>query len=71
MNRALRVRIVQEYGTQSDFCMATGEDEALVSRVIRGRRSLSSERKKEWARVLDCRIEDLFEDGDGVNGKEK
>ncbi|UCF83759.1 MAG: XRE family transcriptional regulator [Desulfobacteraceae bacterium] len=65
MNRTLKLAIIREFGTQADFSMAIREDESIVSRVIRGRRSLSSEKKKEWAKVLKSKPQELF----GTEGK--
>lgn len=60
MNRALRLRILERFDCQGDFALAAGEAEATVSRVIRGRYSLPTERKTKWAEVLQCQVEDLF-----------
>ena len=57
MNRRLKAKIVERFGTQADFAQALGVDEALVSRVVRGRRSLSTENKKLWMRKLNCNLE--------------
>jgi hypothetical protein len=45
MNRRLKGKIVEKFGTQWDLAMAIGTHEALVSRVIRGRRTLA-----RWSR---------------------
>ena len=60
MNRTLKLVIIREFGTQADFSMVVREDESTISRVVRGRRSLSSEKKKEWAKVLKCKAQELF-----------
>ncbi len=57
MNRRLKAKIVERFGTQADFAQALGVDDALVSRVVRGRRSLSTENKILWARKLNCNLE--------------
>ena len=54
MNRKLRAKIVEVFGTQSDFAQAVNEDETYVSRIVRGRRSLTPERAKKWAEALKC-----------------
>jgi transcriptional regulator with XRE-family HTH domain len=54
MNRKLRAKIVEVFGTQSDFAQAVNEDETYVSRIVRGRRSLNSERVEKWAAALKC-----------------
>lgn len=52
MNRLLKGRIIERYGSQFDFAHALGVHEALVSRVVRGRKVLSEEDRRHWARVL-------------------
>lgn len=60
MNRKLRIKIVEKFNTQADFAQAVGKDEALISRIVRGRRKLTNENKIEWAKKLDCRPEEIF-----------
>jgi len=60
MNRFLKAKIVERFGTQADFGQAIGEDETLISRVVRGRRQLSLERKVKWADALGCKVKELF-----------
>ena len=52
MNRKLKAKIVERFGTQSDFSAAINEDESNVSRVVRGRRTLPEENRKIWAKAL-------------------
>ena len=52
MNRKLRVKIIERFGTQADFAEAANLDDATVSRVVRGRRELSLEEKARWAKLL-------------------
>jgi plasmid maintenance system antidote protein VapI len=54
MNKKLRAKIILEFGTQADFAAAMKLDESIVSRVVRGRRSLKPEDAEKWSRVLDC-----------------
>jgi len=54
MNKILKARIIQVFGSQFEFAKAVGEHEAIVSRVIRGRRALSPEERMRWAIALDC-----------------
>jgi transcriptional regulator with XRE-family HTH domain len=63
MNKALRLKIVERFGSQSDFCSATGENESLVSRVIRGREKISDQKKEKWALALGCEPVEIFSDG--------
>ena len=62
VNWPLKMRIIEVFRSQSDFCRAIGESESLVSRIIRQRRELPPEKKLEWASVLQCESEDLFEE---------
>lgn len=62
MNKELRTRIKKKYGSQAEFSMRVPEDESVISRIIYGRRGLKPERKKVWARVLNCKVSDIFGD---------
>jgi hypothetical protein len=59
MNYILRIKILEKFHTQTDFAAAAGSDDALVSRVIRGRRKLNSEQAKKWQKLLNCDSEIL------------
>lgn len=63
MNRRLRLKIIERFGTQADFASKVKADETLVSRVIRGRRAISKEMRAAWADALRCAPEDIFENG--------
>ena len=67
MNLNLKSRIVLKHGTQADFAQKLDIDEALVSRVIRGRRQLDPEKQRKWARALDTDPADLFGGNHGGN----
>ena len=41
MNKILKARIIERFGSQADFAQAIGIDETKVSRIIRGRRRLT------------------------------
>ncbi len=62
MNKRLRLKIIEKFDYQRDFAQAVKVDDSFVSRVIRGRRSLPEEKRREWAQALDCRPEDVFAD---------
>ena len=62
MNKQLRVKIIEQFGTQSDFAQALRIDDSAVSRVIRGRRRLRREDEERWADILGCSPEELFQD---------
>lgn len=60
MNRKLKGKIVEVFGSQTNFAMKIGEDETYVSRVINGRRNLDEKQQRHWAKVLKVNHEDLF-----------
>ena len=60
INRKLKLMIVKNYGTQADFAFEIKEQEATVSRVIQGRRNLSTEKQQGWAKALGCKAKDIF-----------
>ena len=60
MNRALKAIIVFRFGTQDDFARAIGENPSIVSKVIRGRHTLSADKKSTWASTLQCEIKSIF-----------
>jgi transcriptional regulator with XRE-family HTH domain len=62
MNRKLKAKIVQHFGTQSDFAQVIGADETLISKIVRGRRKLNPSIQRIWADVLGCKPKDIFTD---------
>ena len=60
MNKSLKLKIIEKFGSQAEFSMAVKEDESAISRVLRGRRKLRPDDRKKWARVLGCRLEEIF-----------
>jgi transcriptional regulator with XRE-family HTH domain len=60
MNRKLKAKIVEHFGTQADFAQAVKIDETVVSRVVRGRRILQAEIQKQWADALQTKTCELF-----------
>ena len=60
MNKILKAKIVEKYGTQADFAQAIGIDETIVSRVVRGRRELDKDHQSLWADALQCNPGDVF-----------
>jgi transcriptional regulator with XRE-family HTH domain len=60
MNNKLKSLIVLKYGTQGDFAENVKVMESTVSRVVRGRRSLSVAEQHRWAERLGCAVEDIF-----------
>jgi len=60
MNRILKSRIIQFYGTQADFASKAKVDEPTVSRVVRNRKTLTPEDQRYWAKLLKSEPEELF-----------
>jgi len=54
MNKILKAKIVEKFGSQVEFAKAIEEHEAVVSRVIRGHHELTVDERKKWATVLNC-----------------
>lgn len=52
MNRRLKAKIIERFGTQADFAQAANVDDTIVSRVIRGRRQLSAREQARWSKLL-------------------
>lgn len=61
-NWKLKQRICDVYRSQSDFSEVAKINEALVSRIINGRRKLSDAEQARWAGLLNCQIKDVFEE---------
>jgi transcriptional regulator with XRE-family HTH domain len=47
---------------QKDFAILVGDKDSMVSGVVRGRLNLDDERKIKYAKVLNCKTEELFEE---------
>ena len=62
MNKKLKAKIIEKYGTQADFAQAIKTDETIISRIIRGRRTLNPEVQLVWAKALGCKPKDIFAD---------
>jgi plasmid maintenance system antidote protein VapI len=56
----LKARIVEKFGTQSDFSQAIKTDEAIISKIVRNRRQLTTDQKLEWANKLGCDPKEIF-----------
>ena len=60
MNNILKSQIVLRFGTQTDFAVAADERAEKVSRVVRGRETLSSDERQKWATLLRSDINELW-----------
>jgi len=54
MNKKLKAKIVECFGSQADFAQEIKVDESMVSRIVRGRRVLSPGDKVKWCNALNC-----------------
>ena len=52
MNRKLKARIYEVFGSQADFSLIAEVDEAKISKVVRGRKVLPQEEQKRLAELL-------------------
>ena len=60
-NRQLRLAILKEYDSQSDFAEEVGTSPSTVSLVINGRRKLSEEEVISWKGLLNCSYKEIYE----------
>lgn len=60
MNWKLKEKIIDKFGTQSDFAQALNNADGVVSKVVRGRRDLDQAEQKRWADLLEADVGDLF-----------
>jgi len=54
MNKKLKAKIIEQFGSQADFAQEIQVDESIISRIVRGRRVLSPEDQARWCEVLKC-----------------
>jgi hypothetical protein len=59
MNKKLKAKIIEHYGSQFLFSVFMNIHESEVSRVIRGRRPLRDEDREKWAEALSVKPEEL------------
>jgi plasmid maintenance system antidote protein VapI len=60
MNKKLKSKIFERFGTQYDFSRAVDVHESVVSRVVQGRRTLTEIERQEWADLLEADSAELF-----------
>ncbi len=60
MNFKLKLKIIEKFGGQWRFAQAVNEHECIVSKIVRNRKELSHEKKLTWAKVLGCRVGEIF-----------
>jgi len=60
MNLKLKMKIYEKYDNQFEFSIAANEPAYTVSKIVREKIGLSSERQAKWAKLLDYEIKDIF-----------
>ena len=60
MNFKLKQKIIEKFGSQIRFAHEIGEPETIVSKVVRGWRGISLDKQNKWAKVLKCKVNDVF-----------
>jgi len=60
MNNRLKAKIIEKFGTQADFAQMAETSEPEVSRIVRGRRNLNTEKKTKWAQLLSTPVSEIF-----------
>ena len=60
MNKILKAKIIEIFGTQGDFAKALNISETIVSRVIRQRQKIKWCEQKIWSKALKCKPNDIF-----------
>jgi len=63
MNKLLKAKIIEKYGSQFEFSRVLKAHESDVSRVVRGRKVLTQKDLKKWADALDVSKEFLKKEG--------
>ena len=66
MNTILKAKIVEIFGTQSDFAKAINVSETIVSRVVRQRQKIKDCEQNTWAKILNCKPSDIFSEKENV-----
>jgi|APSaa5957512622_1039677.scaffolds.fasta_scaffold150752_2 plasmid maintenance system antidote protein VapI len=59
-NQLLKAKIIEKFGTASDFAQTLKIHESRISQIVCGRRQLDVEAQKTWASLLDADREKLF-----------
>jgi|WetSurMetagenome_2_1015567.scaffolds.fasta_scaffold85738_4 DNA-binding transcriptional regulator YdaS (Cro superfamily) len=54
MNKKLKAKIIERFGSQFIFARLLKIHEAEVSLIVRGRRQLPPEKKQKWCEFLGC-----------------
>ena len=60
-NRQLRLAILKEYDSQSDFAEEVGTSASTISLVVNGRRLLTEKEIVQWHELLNCDYKTIYE----------
>ena len=61
-NPAFRTAIMEQFVTQGQFAKAAKVDEAVISRIVRGKRKPTLNQKEKFSKLLKQPVEELFDD---------
>lgn len=61
-NLTFRTAIMEQFVTQGEFAKAAKVDEAVISRIVRGKREPTLNQKEQFAELLNRPMEKLFDD---------
>ena len=61
INMAMRLKIVEFFGTQEKLAAASGIDEAVISKIVRNVRKPTDEQKKTLIALLHSTEKALFD----------
>ncbi len=59
-NINLKLRIAEQFGSQTIFASKIRTHQSFVSDVVRGRVNLTIIEQRNWAKFLDCHIDEIF-----------
>lgn len=60
INKVLRLKIVEHFGTQEKISAVSGIDEAIISKIVRNIRQPTKDQKKLLASLLKSSEKNLF-----------
>ncbi len=62
MNKKLKAKIIEYYGTEINFSKAINLHESVVSKIIQGHRKLRISEQIRWSQILKSNPKELFSD---------
>jgi hypothetical protein len=64
INLPLRLKIFEVCGGQWKFAQLVGIHESTISKMVRYQRPVPPEMRKKFAKILGCRVQDIFSDAE-------